>query len=199
MRPVVFALLLSACGGSSGLPATTLTLHTTFGSPAPNSSGVSVATADLHLVSVVAVSDRSSSDARAQVPLIDLAMAGASDNRLTGVAPALYSGLSFALGDSDSAGVEINGAFGTEKLHASLSAPSVYVSCDAPLSLGPGGTVQLSLALDPTHWFEGLDLSKVMADADDNGINLSSDDNADVAALVLAHVLEAFKLGCSAG
>src|SRR5581483_8118060 len=145
---VAFALFLAACSsGAGGPPATTLALHASFSAPGANTSGVSVATADLHLISVEAISDRSSSDARARVPLIDLAMAGSSDSRLTGVAPALYSGLSFALGDSDGDGIEIEGAFGTTKLHASISAPSVFVSCNAPLTLAPGGTVRLTLSL----------------------------------------------------
>jgi hypothetical protein len=200
MRTVALAFLLSACGsGSSSLPPTTLALHAQFAAPSAPTPNLSVATAELHLYGIEAVTDRSATDGRARVDAIDLAMAGASDDKLSGVAPALYSGVAFALGDTDTFGVDLSGAFGTLKLHATLTAPSVYVSCDAPFELPPGGTVQLTLSADPTHWFDGVDLSTAMSDADDNGIILSSDDNADEAALLLAHVLDTFKLGCSSG
>jgi hypothetical protein len=200
MRLVAAALLLSACGGGSpALPATALGLHVRFAAPSQPNPSVSLATAQLHMLAVEAVSDRSTTDGRARVDEVDLAMAGASDTKLTGVAPALYSGVAFALGNVGDSGVDLTGAVGTNKLHATLSAPSVYVSCDAPLTLDPGGAVQLTLSVDPTHWFDGIDLSTLMVDSDDNGIILSSDDNADTAALLLGHVLETFQLACSAG
>jgi hypothetical protein len=196
MRLALWASLLVGCGASPPASPTALGLHAEFAAPSRAAPPLSVATAAIHLVDVVAVSDRSSSDGRARVATLDLPMAGATDVELSGVAPALYSGLAFALGDADTPGIDVAGALGTSHLHATLSSGAVYVSCTTPIALAPAARVHLSLRVDPSGWFDGLDLASASADTDDNGIIISSDDNAGLAERLLASALATFVLDC---
>jgi hypothetical protein len=196
MRLALLSSLLVGCGASQPAAPTALVLHAEFAAPSRSVPRLAVATAALHLVDVVAVSDRSSSDGRARVATLDLPMAGAADVELTRVAPALYSGLEFALGDADTPGIDVTGALDTQHLHATLSSSAVYVSCPTPLALAPAARVQLDLHVDPSGWFDGLDLASAMTDSDDNGILISSDDNAKLAERLLANALATFVLDC---
>ena len=123
-------------------------------------------------------------------------MGGTAAATLPSVPPALYSGLRFTLGDAMTPGAELMGAFGTKRLHLMLSNAPVYVSCADPLPLDPGGRVELLLHADLAHWFDGVDIASAMADPDDNGILISADDNAVLAARVKANVEASFQLEC---
>jgi hypothetical protein len=192
------ALAALGCGGAAATPgATVLAVDADFAAPATLPAGLSVATAQLHLVSLVAVSDRSSSDARARVAELDLPMAGTAAATLAAAPPGLYSGLAFVLGDGDAPGIDIEGTVNDLRLHVTLAHSLVYATCPDPLQLDPGGRVMLSLHADPSGWFDGVDLSTVMQDSDDNGVLISDDDNAALAARILANARQSFILDCA--
>jgi hypothetical protein len=195
---LVAAASLVACGSPAAPPApSALDVQGDFASPGTAPPNLSFASAQLHLVDIHAVSDRSSSDPRTRVAALDLPLAGAASATLPSVPPALYSGLRFTLGDALTAGLDLMGAFGKTRLHVLLAGASVYVSCADPLPLDPGGAVQLQLHADMSHWFDGVDLASAAADSDDNGLIVSADDNATLAARIEANLEASFRLDCA--
>jgi hypothetical protein len=190
-------VLLGGCGSTPATPAPTeLDLTAELAAPVQLPTGISIAAANLHLSGIHAVSDRSSADPRTRVATLDLAMAGSASANLTAVPPALYSGLSFTLGDSMVPGIDLMGSYKTSRLHATISNAAVYVSCPDPLALAPGTHIGLRLEGDVSHWLDGVDLGTIATDNDDNGIVISQDDNAVMAARIQANVAGSFSLNC---
>jgi hypothetical protein len=197
MRCWLAVVLLAGCGSAPATPAPTeLDLTADLAAPVQLPTGISIAAANLHLIGIHAVSDRSSSDPRTRVATIDLAMAGSSSASLSAAPPALYSGLSFTLGDSTAPGIDLMGSYKTSRLHATIANAQVYVSCPDPLALDPGTRISLALHGDVSHWLDGVDLGSIATDNDDNGIVISADDNAAMAARIQANVAGSFSLDC---
>jgi hypothetical protein len=198
---VALVLFAAACHGSSSSvtppPPPSLAVHLVFGAPATTPGNLQVAAAGLHLQALTAVSDRSAADPRARLSDLDLAMGGTVDDVLSPAPPGLYSSVNLILDGPDGIGVDLAGAWGQVPLHVQLRTDPFGIACAAPVRLDPGQRLQLALRADPGRWFDGIDLSKAVSDADDDGILLSEDDNHAIAVGVRANVIASFALDCA--
>ncbi len=172
-------------------------LHVSLAQSLPAVDDISVSTLKLHLTGVAAVSDRSSNDPRAQVSAADVDFGGTDDVSMPTAPPGIYSTVEWTLGDSTTAGIDLQGVAANQALHLQLISGPLTVRCDDPQSLAPGQRVQLTLSVDATHWFDGVDLSAVMEDEDDQGIILNMEDNAPLAIQILQNVINSFLLKCA--
>jgi hypothetical protein len=200
MRALALCLVAAGCQGAANRAAPaapSLAVHVAFAAPASSDGKLQIAAAELHLAAVTAVSDRSASDERARLRDVDLSMGAGTDALLSPAPPGLYSSVNALLGGSDGVGVDLAGAFGSTSLHVTLASAPFVVACPTAVRLDPDGRVQLSLRADPSHWFDGVDLTTAISDSDDEGILLSSDDNRVLADGVLANVIASFRLDCA--
>lgn len=198
MRVSLFTvLILSACGNSPH-PSQPYDL-TLSGALAPlgPQGDVAVSTVHLHLTNVSAVSDRSSSDGRAQVASLDLQPGASVDQDLPTAPPGLYSALALDFGDSVEPGLSIEAVWNMMPVHVSLYGGPYDVACDSPAPLELGRRARLSLSIDSSSWFSTVNLRRTSVDPDDNGIVLSNDDNSDVAMSLLINVVGSLKLDCA--
>jgi hypothetical protein len=119
--------------------------------------GIVVKSGQLHLRNLVAVSDRSSMATRAQLDSIDLTLGAANASMLADAPPGLYSEITFE-GPVPGHMVDLHGTSDGHSLEASASLGPQQVTCRDPASLAPGSMVQLHLSVDPTHWFDGVNI-----------------------------------------
>ncbi len=200
MRLVLATLLFVAgCHGAATAPppAGALTLQLSLMAPA-STGDVAIASAAMHLLSLVAVSDRSSNDPRATANDVDLGLGDMASLTLATAPPGLYSAVDARLGGSIDNGLDVQAVWHTARVHATLATAPFDVGCAQPVRLDPGAPAALELRADPSGWFAGLDLGNAVADVDDNGIVISEDDNRPLAEQLLANVLASFTLSCGA-
>ncbi len=190
-------MILSACGNSpqSSEPYD-LVLHGALAPLGPQGA-VAVSTVHLHLTNVSAVSDRSSTDARALVPSLDLQPGASVDHDLPTAPPGLYSALALDFGDSVEPGLMIEAVWNMNPVHVSLYGGPYDVACADPAPLELGRRARLSLSIDSSTWFSTVDLNRTTVDPDDNGIVLSNDDNEQVGNALLINVVGSLKLDCA--
>jgi hypothetical protein len=200
MRALALCLLAAGCHGSSKpaapLAAPSLTLQLSLAAPSSANGNLQIATAALHVRSLMAVSDRTADDPRARLGDLDVAMGDRLDQQLT-APPGLYSMVNMVLDGEAGIGIELAGAWSGAALHVQLASGPFDVPCRAPARLDPGQRITLALHTDPARWLAGVDLSQALSDQDDDGIVLSDDDNHALGALALANVLTSFQLECS--
>jgi hypothetical protein len=170
-------------------------VHLSFAAPDQPPGGMAVSSALLHLNGLHAVSDRSSSDPRAEVLDAQLALGDQLDIPLPAAPPGLYASVAGTLGGDDE-GVDLQGVWNGERVHVMLAGLPLAVRCANPAQLDHGHPIALTLATDPAHWLDGVDLSTSVSDSDDNGINISNDDNATLARLISDNVVRWFHLDC---
>jgi hypothetical protein len=65
------------------------------------------------------------------------------------------------------------------------------------VQLDPGHAARLTVQIDPSGWFDGVDLGSAAGDPDDTGIVISPDDNQALAAALLGNVMGSFTLECA--
>ncbi len=194
--PAWILFIVAGCGNTSATaPVYDLTLHAEL-APLTPSGEVAISTARLFLSGVTAVSDRSSSDARARVASIALTPGDATDQDLPSAPPGLYSAVALMLGDASTPGLDVQAVWNEKPVHATLAGGPYAIACADPVALALGSRARLALSADPARWFDGVDLSGVTSDADDNGIVLSEDDNQPQANLLLINVVASLKLDC---
>jgi hypothetical protein len=196
-RSMALVLALAGCGGAPSVASKPYGLSLSALLAAPQSQRVSIANVQLRLAAVSAVSDRSSGDPRAGVDHLDLAAGAAVEQSWPTAPPGLYSGVSFALGDAVSAGIELTASAGGPSVHVTLSSGPLDAFCPVPALLERGQRVQLTLRADPSSWLDGVDLATAVNDNDDSGLLISSDDNANLGAIVIANVARSFTLDCA--
>ena len=197
MRWVCAVVLAAGCHASTTVATVGgLTVHLTLATPAP-ADDVAIASVTMRLSSLTAVSDRAAHDPRASSSDVTLSMGDASDLPLPTAPPGLYSAVDARLGGSTDVGLDVQAVWHTARVHATIATASFDVECADPVRLDPGKRAQLSLSADPSGWFGGLDLGNATSDADDNGINISADDNRALAVQLVGNVLASFALGCS--
>jgi hypothetical protein len=201
MRALAFCLIAAGCQGSAVLPPVpappSLAMRLQFIAPPTPVGDLQIATAGLHLARVTAVCDRAAADPRASLSAVDLSMGASFDAPSSPAPPGLYSSVNAVLDDDAGVGVNIAGAWGGMALHVQVASSPFAIGCPSPVRLEPGQRVQLRLQVDPTHWFDGVDLSTALSDSDDDGIVLSAYDNRGLAAAVLANVIASFQLECA--
>jgi hypothetical protein len=200
MRVLALLVLAAGCHGSSSattpLAPPSLALQLSLAAPTPANDMLQIATAGLHVRSLMAVSDRSADDPRASLADLDLSMG----DRLTeplAPPPGLYSSVNLVLDGEAGIGIELAGAWNGAGLHVQLASGPFDVACPTPARLDPGQHITLALRTDPGAWLAGVDLTQALSDADDDGILLSDDDNRALGARVLANVLASFALDCA--
>jgi hypothetical protein len=192
-------LLLVGCNGPSApAPSANYGLQLRFGlgPAAPSLPDLSLSTLKLHLTDVVAVSDRGSGDARARTASADVAFGETVDAQLPAAPAGTYSALAWMLGDSAVSGIELQGTTAGQRIHLTLGGGPYDVRCDSPRQLLPGQRVRLTLTVDPSGWFDGVDLSSAMDDTDDQGIIINMEDNASLAFEILGNAMKSFQLVC---
>lgn len=199
MRPFSWVtLLLVGCHAAAPVaPAGGLDVRVQLSTATP-SSGVAIASAQLQLSALTAVSDRASHDARAGASDVELMLGGERDVPLPSAPPGLYSAVDAMLGHFQNVGLDVQAVWRSVRVHASLANVPFSVGCPTPVQLAPGRHARLTLRADPSGWFDGLDLTTVKSDPDDAGINISADDNRDLATLLEANVIASFVLDCAA-
>jgi hypothetical protein len=198
MRYVVLSLLLLGCHASpSAAPPAGLILQVTLAPPSQMGE-VAIASITMQLGRVTAVSDRSSDDTRATADGVTLSMGDHVTLSLSSAPPGLYSAADALLGGQGGAGLDVEAVWRAGRVHATIASLPFDVECRDPVRLDPGQRVQLALRADPSAWFAGIDLSRVTGDVDDNGINISEDDNPALANVFDANVLSSFSLSCLA-
>ena len=101
------------------------------------------------------------------------------------------------LGDAANAGIDIVAVWRAVNVHVTISSGAVEVFCASPAVLQLGQRVRLALDTDPSTWLDGVDLTVAKNDMDDSGLLISSDDNANLGAIVVANVARSFRLGCA--
>jgi hypothetical protein len=173
-----------------------LQLRVSLAPSLPALQDLSVASLRLHLGELTAVSDRSSNDPRARKDFVEIMFGESADVPLDTAPPGLYSAVSWNLGDADTDGIDMMGAVGAQKLHIELVGGPFDVRCPSPRSLAPNQRVRLTLTADATHWFDGVDLSSIKNDEDDQGIIINMEDNSPLAFEMLANVINSFQLEC---
>lgn len=197
MRSLALLLALAGCHAASAPPAAGgLAVHVALAT-ASTDSDVAIASVALHFGRVVAVSDRSASDARATLSEIELGLGDAQDLTLPSAPPGMYSAVDAQLGSSSDDGLDVQAVWNEVRVHATLSATPFDVSCPSPARLDPGRRVALDLRADPASWFHGLDLTTLVSDVDDEGIVISDDDNRTAAMALRNNVLASFTLDCA--
>jgi hypothetical protein len=192
-------VLLVGCNSSPAnipRPAYGLQMRVTLAPNLPNVTDISVASLRLHLGNLTAVSDRSSNDPRARKDFAEVMFGESAEIALDSAPPGLYSAVSWGLGDADTDGIDLIGAIGGQNLHVELIGGPFDVRCQDPRSLAPNQRVRLTLTVDATHWFDGVDLSGVKNDEDDRGIIINMEDNAPLAFEMLGNVINSFQLEC---
>ena len=192
-------VLWAGCGGPAPASPYGILVHAGLAPLSQAPAGISIISAALHLRNVTAFSDRSSADPRAKLASLDLAIGAGADGSLAMAPPGLYSGLEFAIGDASTDGIDIVGTFMSLPLHVTVSGGPLDVECSIPVSLGRGRQIELTLAADLSHWFDGLDLGKARTDPDDNGIIISDDDNAPLGQALVGNFSASLELGLRAG
>lgn len=199
MRGLALLVLVAGCHGSSSAPTPlappSLTLQLSLAVPTPANDTLQIATAALHVRSLMAVSDRTAADPRASLADLDLSMG----DRLTeplAPPPGLYSSINLVLDGEAGIGIELAGAWNGEALHVQLSSGPFDVACATPARLDPGQRITLALRTDPGAWLSGVDLTQALTDEDDDGIVLADDDNHALGVRVLDNVLASFALDC---
>ncbi len=200
MRALFAAAFAVAAGCHAATPAPAgggLDVHVAL-STTSGATPVAVASIALRLAQLVAVSDRAADDARATLTNVDLALGDSMTLTMPAAPPGLYSAVGARLGAGSDVGVDLQGVWHTARVHATLSSAPFDVACAAPVRLDPGQRALITLRADPTTWFAGIDLGSATSDADDSGINLSSDDNRALADVLLANVVASFTLDCAA-
>ncbi|MCA1665195.1 MAG: hypothetical protein LC659_13170 [Myxococcales bacterium] len=199
MRLVVLTLALAGCHAATTPPpaAGGLAMHIAL-LPPPPGGDVAIASVALHLDQLRAVSDRSASDARAAFRDIDLALGDSTDVALPSAPPGLYSAVDALVGSSANSGLDVQAVWHAARVHATLVSPPFDVRCATPVQLDPGGAARLTVQIDASGWFAGIDLGGAASDPDDAGIVISSDDNESLAAPLLANVMASFTLDCAA-
>jgi hypothetical protein len=196
-RLAALAVAMVGCGSPPPpQPVHDLALHAELAALEP-SSDISISAAHLHLTGVTAVSDRSSSDPRAQVAAIDLSAGDSLDEDLPAAPPGLYSAVELTIGDANAPGIDVQAVWQATAIHVTISGGAFDVGCASPVTVALGDRARLSLRGDPASWFAGVDLSGVESDADDNGIVIGDDDNAPQAAVFLSNVLASLTLDCA--
>jgi hypothetical protein len=198
MRLVVLTLALAGCHAATTPPLAGggLTVHLALAT-APTGGDVAIASVALHLDQLRAVSDRTASDARATSSDIDLALGDTDDVALPSAPPGLYSAVDALVGSSADAGLDVQAVWHAARVHATLVAPPFDVRCATPVMLDPGHAARLTLQIDPSGWFAGVDLGGAASDPDDAGIVISDDDNQPLADALLANVMASFTLDCA--
>jgi hypothetical protein len=83
------------------------------------------------------------------------------------------------------------------RVHATLVSAPFDIRCATPVQLDPGHAARLTVQVDPSSWFAGVDLGSAASDPDDSGVVISSDDNQPLAAALLANVMASFTLDCA--
>ena len=188
---------LAGChGGTAPPPPGGLTLHVELATP-PTGSDVAIASVAMHLSALRAVSDRSADDGRAAATDVDLGLGDSVDLALPAAPPGLYSAVDAVLGSSADIGLDVQAVWHTARVHATLATAPFDVACAAPVQLDPGHRALLTVVIDPTGWFGGLDLGNATSDPDDAGIVISPDDNRPLADALLANVMASFTLDCA--
>ncbi len=197
MRLCLLVVALAGCHASSAAPATGgLTVRLALAT-APIDSDVAIASVALRLGQMVAVSDRSDDDPRAALGELELGLGDTSDVTLPTAPPGIYSAVDAELGSATEDGLAIEAVWNSVAVHASLATAPFDVGCPSPTELDPGQRVALTFSADPASWFDGLDLSTAVSDADDDGIVLADDDNHAMDQVLLANVLASFTLDCT--
>ncbi|MCU1282055.1 MAG: hypothetical protein JWM53_5601 [bacterium] len=198
MRLFALTLALAGCHPSSTTaPAGGgLTMHVALAAPS-TALDVAIASVAMHLAQLRAVSDRSAVDARATSTAIDLALGDSKDLALPTAPPGLYSAVDALLGSSADSGLDVQAVWNSARVHATLVSTPFDVGCATPVRLDPGGGAQLAVQIDPTSWFDGIDLGSAISDPDDAGIVISADDNRPLAMAMLANVMASFALDCT--
>jgi hypothetical protein len=193
---ILLATAWCGCGSPASAPVYGLALHAELQAPTQPTGDLSLTSAQLHLSAVAAVSDRTASDPRAGADSLTLSLGGAADQSWPSPPPGLYSGVTFTVGDGPDDGVDVVVVWRGERVHATVSGGPVDVFCAAPVAVQLGQKAQLSLSVDPSHWFDGLDLASATTDSDDSGVLISDDDNPALAEQLLANVGASFQLVC---
>jgi len=197
MRLCCLVVALAGCHASSPAPAAGgLTVHLAL-AMASTDSDVAIASVTLRLGQLVAVSDRSDDDPRAALGELELGLGDTRDVTLPTAPPGLYSAVDAELGSATDDGLDVEGVWNSVRVHATLATAPFDVGCPTPASLAPGQHVALTFAADPASWFDGLDLSTAVSDADDDGIVIADDDNHPMDQLLLANVLASLTLDCA--
>jgi hypothetical protein len=188
---------LAGCHAAATPPATSeLTMHVTLAA-APTDSDIAVASVAMHLTHLRAVSDRSAVDSRAAANDIDLGLGDSADLALPGAPPGLYSAVDVLLGSAADTGLDIRGVWNAARVHVTLTSTPFDVRCVEPVRLEPGQRAQLTVHIDPTSWFAGVQLGNAASDPDDSGVVINADDNWDLAQAVLANVMASFTVDCA--
>jgi len=198
MRLVVLTLALAGCHvATPPAPAAAgLTMHVTLATP-PTGGDVAVASIALRLDQLRAVSDRTASDARAAASDIELGLGDSTDVALPSAPPGLYSAVDALVGSSADTGLDVQAVWHAARVHATLVSPPFDVRCATPVQVDPGHAARLTVQIDPSGWFAGVDLGGAASDPDDAGIVISSDDNEPLADALLANVMASFSLDCA--
>jgi hypothetical protein len=199
MRFLGILCFLAGCSqGASNASAREygMMLHLSLAQSEPRLSGLSLSTLKLHLLNLTAVSDRSSSDARALIDVADVDFGATADIPLPSAPPGTYSAVEWTLGDSMESGIDLEGTLAGQHIHLQLTAGANDTRCPEPEELAPGQRVQLTLAVDATHWFDSVDLTDAKNDEDDSGIIINMEDNADLAQQILQNSIKSFQLEC---
>ena len=198
MRLVLLTLALAGCHTATTPPpaAGGLTMHLAL-STAPTDSDVAIASVTLHLDQLRAVSDRTASDARAAASDLELALGDETDVALPSAPPGLYSAVDALVGSSANTGLDVQAVWHAARVHATLVSPPFDIRCATPVQLDPGHAARMTVQIDPSNWFAGVDLGSAAGDPDDTGIVISSDDNQALAAALLANVMASFSLECA--
>jgi hypothetical protein len=196
---LLFAWLFAGCGSPgapSAAPSYGLMLRFGLGPALPALPDLSLSTLKLHLTQLAAVSDRGSSDPRAATDSVDVAFGETVQAELATAPAGTYSSLQWTLGDASIAGVDLQGTAAGQRMHVELVGGPFDARCQSPRELAPGQRVRLTLTVDPTGWFDGVDLSTAMNDEDDNGIIINMEDNSALAFEILDNAIKSFQLEC---
>jgi hypothetical protein len=151
----------------------------------------------MHLSALRAVSDRSAADPRAAASDVDLMLGDGVDLPLAAAPPGLYSAVDALLGSPADIGLDVQAVWNSARVHATLSAAPFDVDCPTPVALDPGHGARLTVQIDPSGWFDGIDLGNATSDPDDAGIVISDDDNVPLADALTANVIASFTLDCA--
>src|SRR4051812_30777156 len=170
-----------------------LRLQLTLGPAAPVLADLSLTTFKLHLTNLAAVSDRGANDSRARKDFADVSFGETASIDLLNAPSGTYSALEWSLGDGSTAGLDLEGTAGGQRMHVQLVGGPFAVRCTGPRQLQPGSRVQLSLTVDATSWFDGVDLTTAMNDEDDQGIIINMEDNAPLAFEILDNAIKSFQ------
>jgi len=180
------------CGGSSATGTVPVTLHAEISAPMLGRSPLVISSISLHFLDVTALVDSGNGP---RLDGLDVSLDTPADATLGDLSRGWYSGVGLRLGNLNEFGITIDAHWRNKSLRVQAPGGAVALVCPTPVKASNRPLV-LTVATNPSRWFDGVNLDTATDDGDDSGLTLSLDDNSDMAAQIVSNVIASLNARC---